>query len=415
MKARLLLMTASLTVLAMSSVKISAQWVQSSFPTSNQVTDMKFYGNVMYVTTYGAGIFQTQNFTAWSPINNGVSTSNIYEIITAIEGANITLYVATDAGVFRSAMLGFNWTAVNNGLTNLNVGTVYSDGAVLYAGTAGGAFRSANYGQSWTPMTVGTPSQVVSCFYKNGPDMLAGLIGAGQYLYRSTDQGLSWEPYGTGVYEIQQIESLDGELFAVSGTLIYFSTDNGATWNPVGPGLVPGMPVSDITTGDDHWWIATYAGGYVQHTDSTNFLMVTAGMPLGGTNLSAVAVNNNWFVFGSLDNGIWYQPAGIITTTDEYPDLSGVINCFPNPTSGKFQITNPKHQTNSNNQIQKIEVVDLYGKAMELRNTGTIGTVRNLEPGTRNLELDISNYPSGIYFLRISLENQTIVKKIIKI
>jgi ligand-binding sensor domain-containing protein len=112
-----------------------AQWTQSTFPITNHVTDLKFYGNILYVATYGAGIFQTQNFTTWTPLNNGISTLNINEIITAIEGSNITLYAATDAGVFRSTMLGMNWTAVNNGLTNLNVATVYSDGTNLYAGT----------------------------------------------------------------------------------------------------------------------------------------------------------------------------------------------------------------------------------------------------------------------------------------
>jgi hypothetical protein len=53
-------------------------------------------------------------------------------------------------------------------------------------------------------------------------------------------------------------------------------------------------------------------------------------------------------------------------------------------------------------------VVDLYGKTLELLNPGNIGTL-----GT--LELDLGNYPTGIYFIRINLENQAIVKKIIKL
>jgi hypothetical protein len=38
-----------------------------------------------------------------------------------------------------------------------------------------------------------------------------------------------------------------------------------------------------------------------------------------------------------------------------------------------------------------------------------------LELGARDLEFDIARCPAGIYFIRIHLENQTIVKKIIKI
>ena len=54
----------------------------------------------------------------------------------------------------------------------------------------------------------------------------------------------------------------------------------------------------------------------------------------------------------------------------------------------------------------RIETVDLDGKVLETWNP---------EPGTRNLELDITGYPAGVYFIRISLENQLIVKKTIKI
>jgi len=97
----------------------------------------------------------------------------------------------------------------------------------------------------------------------------------------------------------------------------------------------------------------------------------------------------------------------------------GSVIVFPNPTRGKFQITSTKFQTKSKIQIQnsklQVEVVDLYGKPMEFWNPGTIGTVGNLEPGTWNLELDISHFPAGIYFIRIHLDNQIIVKKIIKL
>lgn len=399
MKTKSFFITVSIVCLAFLSDKAPAQWVQSNFPTSNQVTDLKFYGNVLYVTTYGGGIFQSQNFTTWSPSNTGISTSNINEIITSIEGTNINLYAATDAGVFRSTMLGFNWTAVNNGLTNLNVGTVFSDGNVLYAGTPGGAFRSVDYGLLWTPMTIGAPSQVVSCFYKNGSDMLAGLIGVGQYLYRSTDQGLTWEPYGTGVYEIQQIDGLDGELFALSGTVIYHSLDNGATWNLVGPGLVPGMPVSDITTGNDYWWIATYAGGYVQHTDSANFRMITTGMPMGGSNLSAVARNDNWIVYGTVNNGIWYEAESVVTGLDNESSKLQEMILSPNPVIDKFRVSGAFVQK----QEWGYSVMDFTGQI------SSSGMAKG------DATIDVRNLSSGIYFIRVNSEHRSIVKKIIKL
>jgi hypothetical protein len=93
---------------------------------------------------------------------------------------------------------------------------------------------------------------------------------------------------------------------------------------------------------------------------------------------------------------------------------------FPNPTSGKFQITNSipstRDQTNSKIQIQKpqIELIDLYGNIIT-KLVCDLNFGACLEFGAWNLEFDISGCPSGIYFIRINLENQTIVKKIIKL
>jgi photosystem II stability/assembly factor-like uncharacterized protein len=124
--------------------------------------------------------------------------------------------------------------------------------------------------------------------------------------------------------------------------------------------------------------------------------------------------------FTSLTNG---YVVGNEKTLLKYTEIAGIsdqelnagdIVLFPNPTWGKFQITSTirqlADQTNSKIQIQNFEIIDLYGKSMTIINNRTI---EQLNSGT--LELDISHLPSGIYFIRINLENQTIVKKIIKL
>ncbi|KAF0198911.1 MAG: hypothetical protein FD166_902 [Bacteroidetes bacterium] len=75
---------------------------------------------------------------------------------------------------------------------------------------------------------------------------------------------------------------------------------------------------------------------------------------------------------------------------------------WPNPTTGHFKVQSSKR----NVEFESTELVDVYGKVVEMRNQ---------EPGTCNLEPDISHLPAGIYIIRISLDNQTIVKKIVKL
>jgi hypothetical protein len=85
---------------------------------------------------------------------------------------------------------------------------------------------------------------------------------------------------------------------------------------------------------------------------------------------------------------------------------------YPNPTKGKFQTTNTiprtRDQANSNSQISidKLEVVDIYGKISRSFNPYAV---------TRNPQLDISHLPPGIYFIKMRIDNQVVVKKIIKL
>jgi len=119
-----------------------------------------------------------------------------------------------------------------------------------------------------------------------------------------------------------------------------------------------------------------------------------------------LVVHTGEYLLSFRDYYFYSATAGVEEQGEGQEEKRGCVEVFPNPTRGKFQITNSKHQTNSKTQIQNIEIVDLYGEILEARNP---------ESGTRNPELNISPLPPGIYFVRIYLENQTIVKKIIKL
>lgn len=85
---------------------------------------------------------------------------------------------------------------------------------------------------------------------------------------------------------------------------------------------------------------------------------------------------------------------------------------YPNPTHGKFQVTSNKtfnHRSfGEGGQIStvKLEVIDLYGNIVHKCKT---------QKGTANRVHDISHLPAGVYFVRILIEDQMIVKKIIKL
>ena len=83
-----------------------------------------------------------------------------------------------------------------------------------------------------------------------------------------------------------------------------------------------------------------------------------------------------------------------------------VMEVWPNPTTGQFKVQSSKFKV----EFQSLELTDICGLIVESNNNITMEQLNNAA-----IDFDISYLPAGIYFLRISLENQTIVKKIIKV
>jgi hypothetical protein len=82
---------------------------------------------------------------------------------------------------------------------------------------------------------------------------------------------------------------------------------------------------------------------------------------------------------------------------DEVENLKGEIkwSCFPNPTNGMFKVETGK-------KIKELFVTDLTGKIL----------IRH-EPKGKSAKVDLSTYPSGIYFVRFVHEDKNHIKKVV--
>lgn len=75
------------------------------------------------------------------------------------------------------------------------------------------------------------------------------------------------------------------------------------------------------------------------------------------------------------------------------------ISIYPNPSTGLFTISN------ADKIIEKLEIYDISGKIILTKNNFSI---------QNETSFDISNASTGIYFVKITSDNQTSIKKIIK-
>jgi hypothetical protein len=91
---------------------------------------------------------------------------------------------------------------------------------------------------------------------------------------------------------------------------------------------------------------------------------------------------------------------GIASTT-----LSNQITVYPNPTTGEFKV-----QCSMFN-VQSIEIFDVFGRKAFEQKAESRKQNENL---TVLLSYDITLFPAGIYFIKITTEQGVVTKKVIK-
>ncbi len=266
-----------------------------------------------------------------------------------------TLYEASPGGgVFKSTDGGMNWTAADNGLTDLTCLTLAIDPSnpkTLYTAGGQGVFKSVDGAKSWSqvdttlysvqhividPQTSSTlyatslnnavqkstdGGQTWVSLYNNGlasfgatsfaidpktPSVLYAGTNAG--VYKSTDTGASWTLITNGLTDFPYINAIaidpadTNTLYAASDTAqgVFKSTDGGMTWAASGTGLPqssdPGALAIDPKTSG-----IVYAaiGGpydpnqvYISRNGGTSWTLLATGLPSGfSINIRSIAIN----------------------------------------------------------------------------------------------------------------------------
>jgi photosystem II stability/assembly factor-like uncharacterized protein len=107
-----------------------------------------------------------------------------------------------------------------------------------------------------------------------------------------------------------------------------------------------------------------------------------------------------------LATAVWDIGVGVEEQGDTETWRQGEVEIWPNPTGGVVSLQSLVFSHGS----ADIEILDLHGKVIETFNNRTM---EQWNSGT--VELDINHLPAGVYFIRIILDNQMIVKRIVKL
>jgi Secretion system C-terminal sorting domain len=213
------------------------------------------------------------------------------------------------------------------------------------------------------------------------------------------NNGGLWNISNTGLINSVNALIADGtNLFAGTSNGVYISTNNGGLWTIASTGL-PTSPVYSLAVNGSNIFAATDSGVYKSANNGNQWTAINTGLPLGRVRYLAISGTN---IYAALNRQphleeLWKRPLSEVNGIEEESE-DALFNLYPNPTNGKFRISN------SGFKITGIEVYNSIGENIfSLSDSATM--VSN--------EMNFSGYGKGIYFLKIYGEGRVIVRKII--
>jgi len=123
------------------------------------------------------------------------------------------------------------------------------------------------------------------------------------------------------------------------------------------------------------------------------------GWELPGMNISTVGVKGISLVAYQMTTGIG----------EEKNENDFSVNIYPNPSSGKIEVRSEKLE------VKSVEIYNVLGEKIASSNSSSVGRggFNSLPSGGQGWALDLSSQPSGIYFLNIKTDRQSIIQKLL--
>lgn len=258
----------------------------------------------IFVAINGKGIYGTSDKgMSWIRIDKNDALMITKALVVTKNGF---IFAGTNGyGVFRSIDGGNNWEEMNIGLTNKNVLTLYShsDGTI-YAGTwfYGYLFRSTNDGKSWEQLNV--EGDIHAIIVDKNNHIFVGTRYLG--VYRSTDKGATWQNIGLNSVDVFEFAiNRYGELLAATNSGVMKFNDQTNNWNQIGT-EIPKAAVLTIMSNDSYFLFAGMGlglGVYRSTNDGYNWEPFLDGIE--GKSIYAFIQDSSHILYAGTNSGVF--------------------------------------------------------------------------------------------------------------
>lgn len=393
-------------------------WVQQTSGTNLNLNCIYFVNsNTGYIGADSGRVLKTTNGgNIWITYNTGIQSS-VYSVqfpnsLTGFAGTVNNKTIRTNNG-------GINWdtsgTRGGRSVSFVNTDTGFSSRAYPNA-----IYRTTNSGASWDSAgyfyTLNPPNKILFLNYSTG--YAIGLDWDLHNFYftfigKTTNAGQTWTfPHYSGVlpsggmYDICFPNNNTG--FAVGSQynpILFKSTNGGQNWSL---NSLPQTMFSVIFTDTSNGWLCGSGGSILFSSNGgTNWSNQISGVTSSLKQIFMLNQNTGWIC--GANGTILYTNNGGLTglepMNNTLPVVFSLYQNYPNP----FNPTTKIHFDLPKNSFTKIVVYDVLGRELE--------TIVNeqLNAGSYTANWNASNYPSGVYFYKLTSGDYSATKKMVLI
>lgn len=223
-------------------------------------------GNLYGGTSRGTIYHSTDNGGSWW--NSGLPYKDMIAIVIDSSGA---IYAATYMFVLKSNDSGYTWQEQDEGLPQRfwMYDLAIPNSSSIFAATDSGLYQSRLDSLRWTANSRFSGMTVRTIAISSNHDLF---VGAGDAIFRSSDNASSWEMLSTPSIWIKSIVFNEhGEVFAGGAAGLIKSTDNGNSWNALNvDSMLDGGFVNRLVIAPNGIMFAAGTGGVIRSLDDGN-------------------------------------------------------------------------------------------------------------------------------------------------
>ena len=249
-------------------------WLYSSGGLSNHfVTCLAVFQGSLFAGTWGGLYRSSDGGNSWARVD---SLGNLG--ISSLTVSDERLFASAEYAVHITSDGGESWTTTAPEVLEPGCGPLVVRGATMILGTRYGLYKSTDNGLSWNQDSTGTACTDVPglapVIGDAGDTILFCRVGACGLL-SSSDMGVSWQSSNNGLYDnsvssIIACNDSSGNVIFLAGTRrigMYRSSDFGRTWNQKNYGITCG-PVTGLAMVDSSLVAGVFGTGVFRTRDN---------------------------------------------------------------------------------------------------------------------------------------------------